>query len=489
MSTSENSTPAAATGNTRMRLLAVAIFLISAVLMLFSSRGDLAIDEVMSWSKAIESPSWGAIFTQDQNDNNHLLNTCIMRAFGDQRNMFLYRLPAVAFGLGLLALTMISARRLGPTVPLWAGALVGFSYPIVLYSSEARGYAAVMFFSVAAFELLQRNWEKSTPLKLVLFWAALIFGFLAHFSFVMVALALGAWSLLRDRLTGMPMRTQLLQAVKFFAVPLLFAIGLYLFYIRHMRILGGNVISQSEAVSDGILELLGFAEFHQLRLISAVLASALGAWALWKLYQQRRMEWVFFLAVIVLAPAATLILWHPTVIYFRYFCVTFPFFYLLLASLLGRWAQSSRQAKLIAIVLLAAISCGHLIKIGNLIAVGRGNYKSALMDIAAATGSPTIEIGSDHDFRNGWILYFYSRFLPADKKIHYIPKDQHNTGKPEWMIVHCLDPLMQPYPDVEVGTVGKYDLWGVYPYCGASGWSWFIYRREAATNIVSASMP
>jgi len=77
----------------------VLVLAVSAVLMLAATRGDLAIDEVVSLNKALSSPNWLAIFTQDQNDNNHLLNTLFLRLLGEQRQLFIYRLPP---GLGSL---------------------------------------------------------------------------------------------------------------------------------------------------------------------------------------------------------------------------------------------------------------------------------------------------------------------------------------------------------------------------------------------------
>ena len=50
------------------------------------------------------------------------------------------------------------------------------------------------------------------------------------------------------------------------------------------------------------------------------------------------------------------------------------------------------------------------------------------------------------------------------------------------MIEFCLDPTFQAYPDLEVGSIGKYDLFGVYPFSGLSGWSWFVYQRSAGAG-------
>jgi hypothetical protein len=99
--------------------------------------------------------------------------------------------------------------------------------------------------------------------------------------------------------------------------------------------------------------------------------------------------------------------------------------------------------------------------------------------MAAATAGPLIRVGSDNDFKNGTLLKFYARFLPSSKRLEYIPSERRNQEKPEWVVAHCLDPTFPAYPDLEVGSIGKYDLFGVYPSCGLSGWGWFVYRLPA----------
>ena len=72
-------------------MLAGIIFVISAAMMIFAARGDLAIDEVVSLNKApVGVQSWTDIFTRDQNDDNHLLNTLLMHAWGPGRRIFLF---------------------------------------------------------------------------------------------------------------------------------------------------------------------------------------------------------------------------------------------------------------------------------------------------------------------------------------------------------------------------------------------------------------
>jgi hypothetical protein len=465
-------------------------FVASAILMIAASRGDLALDEVVSLQKAENTQIWYEIITQDQNDNNHLLNTFFLYLLGKQQNLFVYRSPAVLFGIATVAVLGLTARRWGKAESVWIVYLAGLSYPIILYSSEARGYAPAMFFAVASFELLQRCWERYTPAKLLLFWASLCLGFLSHFSFGIICVALGIWSLVRERTAGSSLRGVWLKVAKYYAIPAVFLAGIYLVYIRHMIILGGKVYTRWEVVGAAVSYALGFVDVAELRWVAILFAAALIACGLWLLFRQRRDEWIFLTLVLLVLPALMLLLLHPQFLYFRYFMICFPFFYLLLAFVFARWFRDSGpMIKMVSVLLTLAITAGHLVKVAGLLDSGRGNYRRALQDMAAATPGPLIRVGSDHDFRNGTLLNFYARFLPPSKKLEYIPRERRNQERPDWMIEFCLDPAFSAYPDLEVGDIGKYDLFGVYPFSGLSGWSWFVYQRSAGAGTDPNGMP
>jgi hypothetical protein len=466
-------------GRNRWWRLPAIVFAASAILMLAATRGDLAIDEVVSLDNAVGARSWLDIVTQNQNDNTHLLNTCFLRLLGDHQPLFVYRIPAAIFGIGLVALLTLVSCRYGKDTALWTVCLAGLSYPVILYGSEARGYAAVMFFAVAAFELLLRCHERCTAPRLILFWTVLMLGFLAHFSFIMVCVALGIWTLIRDRLAGVSLRGSLVNAAKYFGPVMIFLAGLYLVYIRHMTVLGGAAQSRGAAIAETASYLLGFVNETGLGGVSEPLGLALVVAGVWVLYRQKRDEWIFFALVLLVTPAMVLVCWHSSFLYYRYFSACFPFFYLLLAILFAHWFRG-HTLKIVPVLLLVAITAGHLVKTASLLRYGRGNYRQALRDMAAATPGPIIKVGSDNDFRNGTLLGFYAQFLPRSKQIEYVPQARRNEEKPDWIIVHCFNTSFIPYPDVEVGHLGKYVLFATYPYCGSSGWAWFVYRRPAA---------
>jgi len=329
--------PAANGGGRWFQILLGFGLLASLVLMVAASHGDLWLDEVMTLETALGADSWPAIFTQHADDNNHLLNSFVLRLLGWQQHLFVYRIPAVGFGVATVVALAFTARRWSRDAAVWVVYLAGLSYPFILYSSEARGYPAAMFFAVTAFEMLQQCWERGSWTRLALFWLLLCLGFLAHFSFVMILLALGGWSVVQEQRAANSWRRAAVNLAKFYAVPAVFVAGVYLFFIRHMTILGGPVYGRWEIIASAAAHALGIPDVAGLRLMAVMVALALAIYGGWKLFQQRRSEWIFFGLVLLVAPALTVVVLQPKFLYFRYFLVCFPFFYLLLASFFAPW--------------------------------------------------------------------------------------------------------------------------------------------------------
>ena len=452
-------------------------FIASAILMAAASRGDLAIDEVVSLRNAEGAKTWLELITRDPNDNNHLLNTFILRLLGSHSWLFIYRIPAVVFGIGMIAALALTARRWNKAAAVWVVYLAGWSCPIILYCSEARGYAPAMFFAVVAFEWLQRCWERCTPVRIVLFWLALCLGFLAHFSSGIVWAALGVWTLIHEKKAGASWRGALVSTVKYYAVPACFMAGVYLVYIRHMFILGGYPYTRLEVIGAAASYALGFANTTGLNLVSVILAVALVAYGIRVIFRHKQEAGWFFVLVLVVLPALVL-LWHPRFLYFRYLLVCFPFFYLLLAIEFAEWFRRSGSAmKTLPVWMTLAITIGHAIKVSALLELGRGQYRRALQDMARATPGPVVRVSGDDDFKDGTMVEFYARFLPSDKRVEYIASSERHQEIPEWVVVVCFDPAFRAYPDLGVGDIGRYKLSGVYPFAGLSGWSWFVYQR------------
>jgi hypothetical protein len=70
--------------------------------------------------------------------------------------------------------------------------IAAMSYPLIVYSSEARGYAPAIFLSLLCFLLVEHNNKYRSNAAIVLFWITAILAVLSQLLAVYVLAALGA---------------------------------------------------------------------------------------------------------------------------------------------------------------------------------------------------------------------------------------------------------------------------------------------------------
>ena len=118
---------------------------------------------------------------------------------------------------------------------------------------------------------------------------------------------------------------------------------------------------------------------------------------------------------------------------------------------------------------VAAVLCGHVVRIAPLIRHGRGHYTDALTQILAAAPPGPIRLGSDHDFRNLWVIMFYMPYLAGGDRIQYLPRSEWENGAPEWFLTHSLSGV-PAREEFEIDRVGHYRLVAHFPSADHSGW-------------------
>jgi len=459
--------------------IALCALLCAATLIMCAARGDLWLDEIHSLAFAEYAASPLDIFTKFKNDNNHILNTLYLYLAGQNSSFYTYRLLAVMSGIGsLLVLKCLSGnsdRRQTIFTLLFAGS----SYPLVLYFSEARGYAPAIFFSLLAFMLAVKKQSELRLQRLLLFWAAAILGMLAHFTSIIILIALACSSLQRDfRSQPTPKRT-LLCLSAWYGPPFAVFGVLYVIFVRPMAIGGGDPFSYEAVFRHTCSVVLGIPDGQVWGGIAIFCYCALIAAGTYLQFRQRSDHWLFYPLALFVLPLLMLAVTRPEVLYFRYFLVSFPFFYLLLGSSCTILWNSGRSwlpwTIAAAIVLMTA---GHAARLVPLLTQGRGNYSAALSYMSASTPGPVIRAGSDHDYRNGMLLSYYARFLKNGKKIQYIEQKQMGYERPDWFILHSQDLSYRPQPALELQNIGNFRLVKQYPFAGESGWSWYIYQAQ-----------
>lgn len=203
------------------------ITLAGALIRLWGLGGSFWLDELYTRRMAVEN-SWLENLTTFATTNNHiahtLLTTMWTSLFGDQE--WVVRITAFGFGVaGIWAVYGLTRRVASREASVWASALCAVTYHHVMFSQNARGYTAQLFFFTMACGFLHaavRGGRTSDWVRFVLTsWVSLWFVFLSGFAFVahgLVALTCLGAQLLR----GIGSRAQVGRAMfAFFGLALL----------------------------------------------------------------------------------------------------------------------------------------------------------------------------------------------------------------------------------------------------------------------------
>ncbi|HLE62243.1 MAG TPA: glycosyltransferase family 39 protein [Pyrinomonadaceae bacterium] len=137
---------------TRSWIVLSVLSLLGLALRLWHLNTDLWFDELLTLLNYLRLPL-GDLVTSLPDQNNHLLFSVLSHAsvslFGE--SAWAVRLPSVLFGvMSLWALFLLGRRVVGTREALLACALMTFSYHHIWFSQNARGYMALLFFSLLA---------------------------------------------------------------------------------------------------------------------------------------------------------------------------------------------------------------------------------------------------------------------------------------------------------------------------------------------------
>ncbi len=458
----------------RAKIISAVGILLSSLLIVFAARGDLWLDEIWSLSFAEAAKTPWEILSLFKHDNNHILNTLFLYLIGQQQNLFLYRAFAILSGIVSLILLVKIASQWGRLEGIFVLLLAGTSYPLILYFSEARGYAPAILFSLLSFYILQ-NIQIRHSVKLVLFWLTSILGVLAHLTYLIVFSALAIYIIHYEFTANKTFFVKSWQTAKYLSVPFIFIIFFYFSYVRGMAIGGGPPIDRFTELAKGADCLLGLPD--TLWIIGLLLITLIVSFATITAYSEKKPEWSFYLAVLLIMPTAIIAVTNPAYFHFRYVIVCFPFYYLIISFILAKvWRVDKKVLRYLVVLILFLYVAGQSMYLLPLFHYGRGNYQAIIKEMVDTTAANVITVGSDNDFRNKVVLSFYARFLPKGKTIQYVNQGFWASQPPEWLIVHNLDELAVPEPWVQTSTNRIYRLIKTEKFSGNSGFSWFLYR-------------
>ena len=474
------------TETTRWRWLLVCGLIVAALIRIPGLWTEMWMDEILSVRlvQALQSPL--GVFTEIHSDNNHYLNSLWLWAVGAEAPGSLMRLPPLLLGVALVGLAYRITLPRGRTVAAVTAALFALSYPLVHYSSEARGYGYLVLLALLAYGLFgawvrDRSWRTGAVYSVVTSLA-----FLAHLGFSTVFAAFLLWSTLEVADSRERRARAGWSHAAVHALPALTLLALYLADIRFMTAEGGFArLSPLEALAGAGGLVVGVAPG------AFAAAVAVGAWAaiviaIARSFSEARNETLFLVAAIALSLVSGAL---PGYGYPRYYLTALLFSLLFLGRSIAAGLDSSqwRVAGIGLLVMVGAVNLGQTLQFAS---VGRGMYREAVVYMAADAGPGRVTANGSHDMGSILALDFYAADLPRETFFDYYchaeatasecirirPSRSRGEPPPEFYILSSLDDRFVPPPTLEVPDVAEYRFLRSFPKYGLSGVYWAVYR-------------
>ncbi len=391
-------------------VIAALIITAAVAVRLWGAQDELWFDELWSFSAAQQAHSPRDVFSL-HHDNNHYLVTLWMYWIGpDRGNSFVYRIPSVIAGIGSILLCGQLAARWGRFASLAAIVLSGASYMLIVYGTEARGYALAGFFSLLAFLAVESYLRNRSIGANIAFALTVICGTLAHLTFVQCYFGVLVWSVFSIGKQSDDWRQAVGRIVPLHLAPMCFLMVLYVGDVRGMEIGGGDpyvlrqVLAKSLALGVGVVARGTFLQYA-----AATFLIVLAVAALVCMRREGSDQWIFFAATIFVAPALLLAITEPRVLYERYFYVNVLFLLLLQAYFLSRVVRGSRLGTAAAILYLTFFALANARPTYEFLKIGRGHFRDALAYMVVHSSSPEIQLAGSAEFCYRLYSAFYLR--------------------------------------------------------------------------------
>lgn len=465
--------------STRIRWLTLSGIVLTAFILRFMAALDAPwLDEVATYYLAMSIEEPMEAITRIRLDH-HILNTAFMRLVGDTPNWLLYRLLSLVTGFLLIPFMYRAGANVDSKGNLLAPLLACVSFPLITYSSEARGYAPAIFFSIASLIILRLGWIRRLLIYRLIFWLLTVSALLAHITSIYILAGMTAWSAYRIWQTYMKypagLKDELTDFLITFAPPYAALFSIYFLIMRHCTSVGGDILPLHRVLTETLACFAGFPLHYPWAIAGALFtALLLTVSALHSLRTDTGLG-IFYVTSILIAPALTLIAYDKDYLFVRYFILCFPFAILMVTDLLIHLLKDPANRR-IAVLIIATYCLGQTLHITRFLNTGRGGYLQAVEEITSGTSQQPVIVSGDHDFRVGMMTVYYSRFLKESNNLRYIPAPSLPASGADWYITHQIDSQIPP-PALLLGE-WLYTLTSTYPYYGLSGMTWNLYKRS-----------
>lgn len=453
---------------------------------------ELWMDEILSLRlvETLDSPL--GVFTSVHSDNNHYLNSLWLWAIGSGSPAWLLRLPPLLLGAALVALAYRVSLPGGRTTAAVTGALFAFSYPLIHYSSEARGYGYLVLLVLLAYAAYRRwttegDWRAGAVYSVV---SAL--AFLAHIGFVTVFAAFLLWSFLEatavagNRLRGIG------RHVAVHVLPAVILVVLYFVDIRLMQAEGGFArIGPVESLAGAAGLVVGVAP-GAVALIIAACAWVAIAIGIRRSASESPAETLFVVTAIGLSLVSGAITGYG---YPRYYLTALLFALLFLGRSIGA-ALASGTWRVPAALLLVMVCAVNLSQTLQFAAVGRGMYREAAAYMVAGRPPGPLTVAGSHDMGTVLALEHYATELPGEPTFLYFCRLESTDGctrvrpsrslgeeAPEYFVLASIDDRFVSPHSLDVPDLGTYRFVRTFPKYGLSGVTWALYGYEGRPGL------
>jgi mannosyltransferase len=171
----------------------IGILLTAFLLRLYNLNFGIWFDEIVTYVSYMDR-SFGEILTTYDNQNNHLLYTILARlsflTFGE--SVWSLRFPAVLFGVGSIwVLYLFSCEVATSREGLLSAGFLTFSYHHLWFSQNARGYTALLFWTILSSLLLIRAVREAKIGLWLMYGITASLGMMTHVTMAFVVVAQG----------------------------------------------------------------------------------------------------------------------------------------------------------------------------------------------------------------------------------------------------------------------------------------------------------
>ena len=452
-------------------------------LRLHAADSDLWLDELWSLALVSRIHSAGAVFWNINHANNHFLNSLWMYGIGQNATVFLYRLPALIFGTAAIPVAGWVARRHGMVAILAVMLLFSINFIMIDLSSQARGYAGLVLFTLLAIgfsaSALDLKQPRLTDRSSWLLGVCVMLGFLSQIIMMQTVAVIGLWTLrTRFSQTGPTLRTVWDTAVVMAPSAFLTAPFIVCMVLNAGKFDLGNVIAfdpLSFWVSYGmLLQILVGSDHVQTGVCLAGLAALLCS--LGYVYFKSGRRELFYSTALVLVPIIFFAGRLPNTNYPRYFLPFGVIFILGIGELYGHLCSRSKGHKIAASIGLAAIIFFNICLISIFFSIGRGEYLALAKTMVR---DDTIRYGTTQPAPASAVFDYYGRKLGV--RVIQTPREQWCTARPDWFVFTDLAHLSIEQVVSRVEEECGYKLKEIpFEGYGLSASGWHVYHPEPA---------